>query len=241
MRVSIGGMLDVRIPPEFSGVTSWEDYEPETLEKFSQWISENNNALILDVGSAFGIFSVAALFASKECSVIAFDGDLASIKATQRVCSFASGNRVQLVYGLVSDAPTTKGALTKAVDHTRQLIQNEDITGDIATTKYVCIHGNTDQDIPSYSIDTLLADLASDQTLLLKCDVEGAELLVLRGARKVIETTQPTLLMSVHPEALPDYGFTKKDVELFLQDVGYRWEVLAIDHEEHWWCEPVVA
>ena len=239
MRVVVGRKFAVRIPPEYSGATRWEDYEPESASKFAEWIAYHTNAIILDVGSAFGVFSVTALFASKESSVIAFDGDLASLKATSRVCQYASGERLQLVYGLISESDVQETTITQAVQRTSQLLKDLPISGDIDTTKYICLHGNSDRHIPLYTLDSLLSEVPSDRPLLLKCDVEGAEFLVLRGAMKILQTHRPTLLISVHPNALPDYGITKADIELFLQDSHYAWEVIAIDHEEHWWCQPI--
>jgi hypothetical protein len=66
--------------------------------------------------------------------------------------------------------------------------------------------------------------------------VEGAELLVLRGAKRLLAERRPALLLSVHPWALPANGGTKEDLLSFLSDQGYVVEVIAVDHEEHWWC-----
>jgi hypothetical protein len=92
--------------------------------------------------------------------------------------------------------------------------------------------------IPPNTIDDLfLADATSaDRPILLKCDIEGAELLMLRGARRFLERCSPQLLLSVHPSALPQYKHTSEDVGQFLAEVGYEVDLLAIDHEEHWWC-----
>ena len=71
---------------------------------------------------------------------------------------------------------------------------------------------------------------------LLKTDIEGAELFMLRGARCFLLERSPSLLLSVHPQILPRYGHTKEDVAAFLGELNYKIQVLEIDHEEHWWC-----
>jgi hypothetical protein len=43
--------------------------------------------------------------------------------------------------------------------------------------------------------------------------------------------------LNVHPPALPSYGHSKAEVEAFLRRLGYGIRCLAVDHEEHWWCE----
>lgn len=68
-------------------------------------------------------------------------------------------------------------------------------------------------------------------------DVEGAELLVLKGARKVLEKFHPKVWVSVHPDlALKDYGTKEGGVVEFMNQSGYVCEVLAIDHETHVYC-----
>lgn len=81
---------------------------------------------------------------------------------------------------------------------------------------------------------TLVLDVGSSIGIF---SVEGAELLVLRGAETFLRRVSPVLSLSVHPPALPGYGHSKADVEAFLKRLCYEVRVLAVDHEEHWWCE----
>jgi hypothetical protein len=63
------------------------------------------------------------------------------------------------------------------------------------------------------------------------------ELLVLLGGEALLRRSRPEILISVHPAALPSYGHSKVEIEAFLQNLGYEIRCLAVDHEEHWWCE----
>ena len=81
----------------------------------------------------------------------------------------------------------------------------------------------------------------ASRPILLKCDVEGAEVLVLLGAEQFLQRTMPSLLISVHPLALPEYGHSVADVRNFLEKLNYSVSVIAVDHEEHWWCEPAAV
>jgi FkbM family methyltransferase len=51
---------------------------------------------------------------------------------------------------------------------------------------------------------------------LLKIDVEGAELELLQGARAVLETSHPSILLSVHSDGL------RTDCLSFLREIGYQ-------------------
>lgn len=73
----------------------------------------------------------------------------------------------------------------------------------------------------------------------LNMDVEGAELLVLRGARHTLLEYRPQVWVSIHPDlGERDYGFTRDDTLRFMAELGYTGEHLATDHEEHWYFDP---
>jgi hypothetical protein len=73
--------------------------------------------------------------------------------------------------------------------------------------------------------------------MLLKCDVEGAEHLVIDGARAFLTRDKPALLLSVHPLQLREmYGYSADKLRDTIIQLGYNIELLAIDHEEHWLC-----
>ena len=55
---------------------------------------------------------------------------------------------------------------------------------------------------------------------LLKIDVEGAELLVLRGALHILAELKPRIVLAVHPWWLPA-GQTTADIVSLLQSLGY--------------------
>ncbi|MDC8754843.1 FkbM family methyltransferase [Erythrobacter sp. sf7] len=58
-----------------------------------------------------------------------------------------------------------------------------------------------------------------DQADLIKIDVEGAELGVLRGAARLIEKCQPLIMFESGPGNV--LGFTKEDIFSFFSDRGY--------------------
>lgn len=73
--------------------------------------------------------------------------------------------------------------------------------------------------IQTVTLDTFCRE-AGVRPNLVKIDVEGAELLVLHGARKLLSESHPTLILTVHPYWLPARQSPTQIVE-FLKAHGY--------------------
>ncbi|PZO39578.1 MAG: hypothetical protein DCF19_13400 [Pseudanabaena frigida] len=58
--------------------------------------------------------------------------------------------------------------------------------------------------------------------VLLKLDVEGSECAFLSGARKMITSLKPTLIVEVHPTSLKAAGATGDKLKQLLQELGYK-------------------
>ena len=75
------------------------------------------------------------------------------------------------------------------------------------------------RDISKISIDTITLDTFCNginlNPDLVKIDVEGAELLVLRGAAKLLRECRPTIILAVHPYWLPAGQSSKQIFDLF--------------------------
>jgi FkbM family methyltransferase len=88
-------------------------------------------------------------------------------------------------------------------------------------------------DVESVRIDTLAALLPAPTAITV--DVEGAELAVMQGAGNVLAWYRPLVWVSVHPEFMREmYGHTPDMLFRFMIERGYRYRLLAVDHEEHW-------
>jgi FkbM family methyltransferase len=61
-----------------------------------------------------------------------------------------------------------------------------------------------------------------DRVDFLKCDVEGAELLVLQGARQTLLRWTPKILLELNPDWSRSFGYSPEDTLAFLRSCGYR-------------------
>ncbi|MBM3506241.1 MAG: FkbM family methyltransferase [Alphaproteobacteria bacterium] len=62
---------------------------------------------------------------------------------------------------------------------------------------------------------------------VIKIDVEGAELDVLRGARNVLGFVRPRIVLSVHPRHMTAMGASVAELERFIRDCSYTVTTVA--------------
>lgn len=206
---------------------------------FVRWVTANPDAVVVDVGCSVAIYSLAALQASPRARVFALDPDAISLKTTAEFCRYAEASRLALVHGFAADRGEPGISLAGAIAATRETLGSPKIPSEPTAVRYLRLdRPEAREPIPRFSLDALfLAEIPSGAPALIKADVEGAELIVLRGAVELLVKHRPAILLSVHPEFLPSFGHTAGEVASFLREHGYRWTVLGTDHEEHWWCE----
>jgi FkbM family methyltransferase len=77
------------------------------------------------------------------------------------------------------------------------------------------------------SVDTVLEGGAFPAVSLIKIDVQGAELRVLRGARRTIARSTPALFVEFHEESLVLSGTSSRELLAELRSLGYVPHLLA--------------
>jgi FkbM family methyltransferase len=226
-----GGATTINIPAKFSGADI-EDYEVQSVAKLAQWCRAYPAGCFIDVGCSYGLFDAVALAAGIS-KIVAIDSDIPSLKQAELFTGHYRSDSMALVWGLVGSHHGSEWSLQDAIVQTQKKISLSGATGDVGTTRYVCMENDPDGLIPRHSIDGLFANQNLPIPCCLKCDVEGGEFELLQGAQAFLENYKPTILLSVH------FHIGEQQIAAirrFLGHRGYRIEMLAQDHEQHWWC-----
>ena len=82
-------------------------------------------------------------------------------------------------------------------------------------------HETNGIEIQTRVFDECVPELDIQKIDLVKIDVEGAELDVLRGMRRSLEKYHPALLVEVHPNGLVHFNYRPEDLLEFLKDMKY--------------------
>jgi FkbM family methyltransferase len=70
------------------------------------------------------------------------------------------------------------------------------------------------------TLDEFLPEI--EHLSLLKCDIEGADLFAMRGARRLLEKHKPVVVIEITPWFLEGFGLAVSDVYGFFEALGYR-------------------
>ena len=88
-------------------------------------------------------------------------------------------------------------------------------------------------DVPTITIDRIAAATRPPDAITI--DIEGAELVALRGAKKVLKNFRPLVWVSIHDDLMErDFGHLPSELHAFMEDYGYKGQFIHRDHEQHW-------
>lgn len=207
-RIHIPPDVDVRDAFEHFG---WKD--PEMVDELISFMKLASNAKILwDVGALFGLFSLAFTLQGAGRRALAFEPNPGSRTKLEDCLQLNPTAKVQ-VFDCAVGLPGTVVEFERGFHYT-------------AITESPARPGGEDSDqretvaIKTMSIDELI-DRNLDPPDIIKIDVEGHELDVLLGARKLLLAKKPLLSLELHPGLLAHRGTSGLAIAEYLEDAGY--------------------
>ncbi len=84
---------------------------------------------------------------------------------------------------------------------------------------------NGDTGVETATLDAFVEQRGIGRVDFIKIDIEGAEILCLRGARKLIQRDQPAMLVEVNPACLSRFGASAQQLGDELLRLGYSLHV----------------
>lgn len=211
--------------PEWA--TGWE---VERIESMLSNLKEGD--LVIDIGTEEG--DISALLARKTGKIILFEPN-PKVWPNIRAIWEANNLAMPLAYWVGFAANQTDSTmLDQSFDKWPSCTENELIGN----------HGfkelSDPDNIPMTRIDDFLPSVTTEKVKLITVDVEGSEFEVVKGAVETLKNHRPLLYVSLHPDFMYHH-FQQHYLDFikFVEDLGYKKEVLAIDHEIHLLFKPL--
>lgn len=202
------GLL-LELNPRTGAVYFEGEVEPAVQAEFTKLLRPGD--VVYDIGANVGFFTLlAARLVGPTGQVVAFEPDpevAHRLRENVRVNGFG---HVDVIEAAVW---STSGRVTFAR-------ADSSITPDLGHGHVIST--TSEGGVVAIALDDLVRDGARAPTLL-KVDVEGAEAQLLRGARNVLTTVRPYVLVEVHTELGPK---VEAEVRAELESAGYRLDAM---------------
>lgn len=91
-------------------------------------------------------------------------------------------------------------------------------------------------DVPCTTLDKLCKERGLSCVSLVKIDVEGAELSVLRGMERILREMRPVIVLEMEPQLLEGFGTSPDSLLAFL--VAHDYRVAALGGHSNYVCRP---
>lgn len=182
---------------------------------------QKQSKCFVDVGTNLGWFTCLASKMMPDGRVYGFEMDDGNYALVTRNLELNQCDNTQVHHLAVSD---TAGEVT--------YVRDEDSSSSVfrmSTTASANDDGTVT--VRAVCLDEFFAN-EPVQPDLMKIDVEGAEMMALRGMKGLLENAAPTLFVEIHPADLPSFGSNGQEVLSFLAERGYAISEI-LDMREH--------
>jgi len=183
--------------------------EQPYLSAMLSHLSEDD--VLFDIGGNIGL---VALHAARRCRVVSFEPDPSFRDRLERNLSLNPDVRVEVVPIAVTDSDGEVSLFTDGASGMSPSLRHQrNEKGEVT--------------VEARSLDSLLAENRLPAPTVLKIDIEGAEILALRGATGLFNSADAprALFLEIHPQLLGAFDATADDVTQLVEGAGYTQRV----------------
>lgn len=212
VRMDIGGAGRFRFDYIFA-FSKFEAFGSKHNAGFKKWLRAcRDKKVIFDIGAHIGLYSIpASAIVHKEGVIYAFEPSSANRAYLERHKSFNNANNITVLPFLVGEKPL----------ETVNFYENRD--ADAMNSIFVRKNRRLYNEVSRQQVS--LDDFCTARALvpeIVKIDVEGAELKVLRGAGNIFKKHRPVVFLSIHPRTLQLLNQPLQEVLEAIDGLSYR-------------------
>ncbi|MGY4867400.1 FkbM family methyltransferase [Mycolicibacterium elephantis] len=163
--------------------------------------------VMFDVGANVGL---VALHAARICKTVAFEPDPAFRQRLEANIALNPDRSFAVEPIAISDSDGSVDLYTDGDDgYSPSLVRQRGESGRVS--------------VSARSLDSLLSEGRLPRPTVIKLDIEGAEILALRGARRLLTDSEKprALFIEIHDTFLPGFGSSRDEVSSLLREFGY--------------------
>lgn len=216
--IDIGGYGYFRLHPKLVvGTYNFEQWGSGHNSGFQQWVEEcRGKRVVFDIGAHVGLYTLpASRVLAPGGTLYAFEPGNVNREFLKRHIEYNAISNVEVVADLIGDVEAREIPFfeSKSVHGMNTVVQDslshkskalefrEALKNQIRLDDFCQARGITPE--------------------VIKMDVEGAELKILRGASAILRHTHPCIFLSVHPAHLLRLRSSAEDLYAFIRDLGY--------------------
>lgn len=227
----INGKWTLKLPEHRAARAEWWDrWEYERLDSMHANLKPGD--VIYDIGAEQ--MDMTALFATWGCHVVAVE---------PTPWNWSSGKAIWKANGLARPIATVEGFACSPGDTGGPAAEIYRGAWPPAADQYP-LNGsdgfaviNQRPDIPRITMDEIYIRLKYNtgrRVDAITMDIEGAELIAMRGATRILEEQKPLVWISIHPEFMyANFNQYMHELMSLMGTHGYKYKFLAFDHELH--------
>jgi FkbM family methyltransferase len=206
--------LRLTIDPQARESFEWFCFRsPEMVRELDGFLAQSAGCRrLLDVGACHGLFALAFTQGRPDAAALAIEPSPLAWEILEANVRSNPGARVTPVQTAVGAAP---GVLR--MSYSWHHLEAAPETAETAPTA-----GSPEMlSIPLRTLDSLREERAFRPDVM-KVDVEGYEIAVLRGAGRILSEDRPILFLEVHPQRIRELGGSLRELGDLLGGYGYR-------------------
>jgi FkbM family methyltransferase len=184
-------------------------------------LPDSEGGAFWDIGANIGIYSWSCAQTRPDFRIVSFEPDTKNLECLRRTSAVWKLSRHDVVPCAVAD---TVGRTTFFTDEVSRATGSlEPASSTFNATHYGAVPRGVE--IETVTIDSLIAE-GFEPPLIVKIDVEGAELRVLQGGRRLLSERRPILLLEIFGDRVQTFAI--------LEEFGY----VCFDSDRKTWVTP---
>ena len=188
---------------------------PYSYEREMQVIPKilKNPETIIDIGANYGTYSFFLSKLYPQAKIIAFEPSTSSYRILMKI---------KRAFGLSNVFPIKKGLGEKEEEKEIVMPMHYTIIAYVAEKGSKKGKGDNSESIQITTLDSFVKRNKITNIDFIKCDVEGFELFVFKGARKTLRKHKPLVFVEIEERHTKKYKINPQEVLKFLKKIGYR-------------------